>query len=110
MNPSQLVAVHPTELYETALMLLATAWLWKHRDHRHAAGWLFGCYLLIAGAERFAIEFLRAKDDRVLQGFTIAQAASLGMIAVGLYVIRRRQALSAVSDQPAALMKKPAAG
>jgi phosphatidylglycerol:prolipoprotein diacylglycerol transferase len=110
MNPSQLVAVHPTELYETALMLLATAWLWKHRDHRHAAGWLFGCYLLIAGAERFAIEFLRAKDDRVLQGFTIAQAASLGMMAVGLYVIRRRQALSAVSDQPAALMKKPAAG
>lgn len=109
-NPSQLVAVHPTQLYETALMLLATAWLWKHRVHHHAAGWLFGCYLLLAGAERFAIEFLRAKDDRVLHGFTIAQAASLGMIAVGVYVVRRLQTPSAVSAQPSALTKKPAEG
>jgi phosphatidylglycerol---prolipoprotein diacylglyceryl transferase len=106
-NPSQLVAVHPTQVYETALMLLATAWLWKHRDHRHTAGWLFGCYLLIAGVERFAIEFLRAKDDRVLHGFTIAQATSLGMIAVGAYVVQRLRTPSVASVQPATLIKKP---
>jgi phosphatidylglycerol:prolipoprotein diacylglycerol transferase len=107
-NPAQLVAVHPTQIYETALMLLATAWLWKRRDHHHATGWLFACYLVIAGVERFAIEFLRAKDDRVLNGFTIAQATSLGLIAVGVYVLARLKAPSAVSFQPSALVKKAA--
>lgn len=108
-DPTQVVAVHPTQVYETALMLLATAWLWKHRDHRHAMGWLFGCYLVIAGVERLLIEFVRAKDDRVLHGFTIAQAASLGLIAVGAVVVARLKKPSAVSAQPSALMKRQAA-
>jgi phosphatidylglycerol---prolipoprotein diacylglyceryl transferase len=107
-DPTQVMAVHPTQVYETALMLLATAWLWKRRDHTHGMGWLFGCYLVIAGLERLLIEFLRAKDDRVLHGFTIAQAASLGMIVVGAIVISRMRAPSAVSGQPSALMKKSA--
>lgn len=107
-DPTQVMAVHPTQVYETALMLLATAWLWKRRDHAHGTGWLFGCYLVIAGVERLLIEFLRAKDDRVLHGFTLAQAASLGMIAVGVIVISRLQAPSAVSGQPSALMQKSA--
>ena len=101
-NGADLVAVHPTQIYETTLMLLATAWLWKHRDHRHATGWLFACYLLIAGAERFAIEFLRAKDDRVLNGFTIAQATSLGLIAVGGYLLIKLSAQPAASPGPLA--------
>jgi phosphatidylglycerol:prolipoprotein diacylglycerol transferase len=105
-NPSQIVAVHPTQVYETTLMLLATAWLWKRRDHHHATGWLFACYLVIAGVERFAIEFLRAKDDRFLFGFTVAQATSVGLIAVGVYLLIRLNAPSAVSSQPAALVKK----
>jgi phosphatidylglycerol:prolipoprotein diacylglycerol transferase len=109
MNPSQLVAVHPTQVYETALMLLATAWLWKQRDHTHAMGWLFGCYLVIAGVERFVIEIVRAKDDRVLHGFTIAQATSVAMVVIGLVVIRKRMAPAAISPPPPALVKKPTA-
>ncbi|HET9708951.1 MAG TPA: prolipoprotein diacylglyceryl transferase [Gemmatimonadales bacterium] len=108
-NPAELVAVHPTQVYETTLMLLATAWLWKHRDHRHATGWLFACYLVIAGAERFAIEFLRAKDDRFLNGFTIAQATSLGLIAVGAYLLVRWRAASPADSPtvaPASLAKQ----
>jgi phosphatidylglycerol:prolipoprotein diacylglycerol transferase len=89
-------------------MLLATAWLWKHRDHRHATGWLFACYLVIAGVERFAIEFLRAKDDRFLNGFTVAQATSVGLIIAGVYLLIRLKAPSAVSSQPSALIKKAA--
>src|SRR5204862_130912 len=38
-DPMQVVAVHPTQIYETALMLLAFAWLWRLRDHRHGTGW-----------------------------------------------------------------------
>jgi phosphatidylglycerol:prolipoprotein diacylglycerol transferase len=103
-NPLEVVAVHPTQVYETALMLLATAWLWKRREHRHATGWLFGCYLVIAGVERLAIEFLRAKDDRVLHGFTIAQVMSVGVVAVGALLVARLRAPSPATV-PATLTK-----
>lgn len=105
-NPGEVLAVHPTQVYETALMLAVTAWLWKHRDHHHAIGWLFGCYLALAGVERFAIEFLRAKDDRVLYGFTIAQATSLALIAAGVFLISRLRTPLAEAAAPATLAKK----
>jgi len=107
-SPAEIVAVHPTQVYETALMLLATAWLWRHRDHTHAVGWLFGCYLVIAGLERFLIEFLRAKDDRVLGPFTIAQAASVGLVAVGIYFLLRLKEPKGTFEPPAALVKRAA--
>ena len=40
--------------------------LWRLRDHKHAEGWLFGVYCVLAGIERFIIEFFRAKDDRLV--------------------------------------------
>src|SRR5256885_4919725 len=51
-DPAQLVAVHPTQIYETVLMLLAFWWLWRLRDHGHAIGWRVGGYLMLAGAGR----------------------------------------------------------
>jgi phosphatidylglycerol:prolipoprotein diacylglycerol transferase len=88
-DPLQVVAVHPTQLYETALMFLAFAWLWRLRGHSHAVGWRFGVYLVLAGTERFLIELVRAKDDRVLGPFTLAQAASVLLVGVGVYLMRR---------------------
>ena len=38
--------------------------LWRMRDHKHAEGWLFGVWCVLAGIERFIVEFFRAKDDR----------------------------------------------
>jgi phosphatidylglycerol:prolipoprotein diacylglycerol transferase len=52
-------------------------------------GWLFGVYLACAGAERFLVEFLRAKDDRLLAGFTLAQLASVLVVGVGLVLLNR---------------------
>ncbi len=83
VSPSEVLAVHPTQLYEVAIMLAAFALMWRLRAHRHAVGWLFGLYLVCAGLERFLIEFLRAKDDRVFGAFTIAQLASLAVASVG---------------------------
>src|ERR1043166_2293306 len=65
-RPHEGVARPPTQIYETTLMLLAFAWLWRLRDHRHGTGWRFGVYLVLAGAERFLVETVRAKDDRLL--------------------------------------------
>jgi phosphatidylglycerol:prolipoprotein diacylglycerol transferase len=87
--PTEVVAVHPTQIYETALMLLAFAWLWRLRNHRHAVGWRFGVYLVIAGVERFLIEIVRAKDDRLLGPFTLAQLTSILLIVAGLIVMQR---------------------
>ena len=83
------LAVHPTEIYETALMLFVFWWLWKRRTHAHGMGWLFGCYLMFSGSERFLIEFLRAKDDRLLGPFTLAQATAVILVGVGFYLTRR---------------------
>ncbi|HEU5259889.1 MAG TPA: prolipoprotein diacylglyceryl transferase [Gemmatimonadales bacterium] len=88
-DPLDVVAVHPTQIYETLLMLAAFWWLWRLRDHPHGIGWRFGVYLALAGAERFLIEFVRAKDDRLLGPLTLAQATSLGLILVGLVIIQR---------------------
>lgn len=88
-DPLQVVAVHPTQIYETALMLLAFWWLWRLREHQHGTGWRFGVYLVLAGTERFLVEFLRAKDDRLLAPLTLAQATSLALIVAGVYVMRR---------------------
>lgn len=88
-DPFQVVAVHPTQVYETVLMLAVFTWLWSKRDHAHAAGWLFAAWLVLAGVERFLIEFLRAKDDRILGGFTLAQATSLALVATGVLLMER---------------------
>jgi len=80
----QIVPVHPTQLYEVALSTLIFLFLWRIRRHDHGKGWLFMVWLVLAGTERFLVEFLRAKDDRFLGMFTLAQMFSLGAIAVGV--------------------------
>jgi prolipoprotein diacylglyceryltransferase len=70
-------------------MLFVFWWLWKRRAHAHGMGWLFGCYLMFSGAERFLIEFLRAKDDRLLGPFTLAQATAVILIGIGFYLTKK---------------------
>jgi phosphatidylglycerol---prolipoprotein diacylglyceryl transferase len=82
--PSTVVSVYPTELYEITLATIMFLILWRMRDHKHAEGWLFGVYCVLAGFERFIIEFFRAKDDRFLGGLTYAQGIALAFVAMGL--------------------------
>ncbi len=81
----EVVPVHPTQLYEVALSTLIFLFLWRIRRHGHARGWLFMVWLSLAGAERFLVEFFRAKDDRFFGIITLAQLISLGLIAVGIW-------------------------
>ncbi|MEP6573055.1 MAG: prolipoprotein diacylglyceryl transferase [Gemmatimonadota bacterium] len=82
-DPSTVLAVHPTQLYEVVAMLFAFALLWSLRTRAKPTGWLFGVYLILAGIERFLVEILRAKDDRFFGAFTIAQLVSLTLILIG---------------------------
>ena len=86
-DPSTVLAVHPTQLYETALMLGAFFVLWAWRTRPRPVGWLFGVYLVLAGVERFLVEIFSAKDDRLLGPFTLAQLTSVILVAVGAYVL-----------------------
>jgi len=54
------------------------------RDHKHAEGWLFGVYALLAGIERFIVEFYRAKDDRLFYGLTYAQLIAIAFALFGV--------------------------
>jgi phosphatidylglycerol---prolipoprotein diacylglyceryl transferase len=83
--------VHPTPVYETLTMGLIALLLWRLRD-RLTNGLLFALYLLLAGTERFLVEFIRRNDD-VAIGLTQAQLISLVMMLIGgawlLWAIRR---------------------
>ena len=111
VNPADVVAVHPTQIYETGLMMLAFWWLWRLRDHHHGMGWRLGVYLVLAGIERFLVEFVRAKDDRLLGPFTVAQASSVLLVLAGLYITRRlREPDRDAAELPAPLKLQPAKG
>ncbi|MBW3607453.1 MAG: prolipoprotein diacylglyceryl transferase [Actinobacteria bacterium] len=73
--------VHPTPIYETVAMCLVAWALWRGRDALRP-GLLFACYLVLAGCERFLVEFVR-RNEPVLAGLTEAQLLSLVMIAAG---------------------------
>ncbi len=85
----QIVPVHPTQLYEIAMSTMIFLFLWKIRRHDHKAGWLFMVWLCLAGLERFIVEFFRAKDDRFIGIFTLAQVISVVIMSVGLVGMSR---------------------
>lgn len=100
----KLLRVHPTMLYSAAVLLLVVGFLWWYRRRSGAPGRLFGIYLVAAGTERFLVEFLRAKDDRLLWGMTTAQAVALTLFVTGivlLWALRRGRATPGVAAHDA---------
>ena len=83
------VEVHPTPVYESLLMGIAALVLWRLRD-RVRPGTIFALYLLIAGVERFLVEFIR-RNDPALLGLTVAQLFAVLSAAAGtaLLLVRR---------------------
>ncbi|MBZ0113955.1 MAG: prolipoprotein diacylglyceryl transferase [Thermoanaerobaculia bacterium] len=93
----ELLAVHPTQLYETLLALgiwALGAWLlarWVARGYRRGSVALTVLFLL--ALERFGVEFFRAKDDRFLGQLTLAQGISLTILCLllVLVIVQRRR-------------------
>lgn len=90
LAPDALVSVYPTQLLEVVLGFGMFLVLWRYRGHTHAPGWLFGLYCLLAGVERFIVEFFRAKSDLV-GPLTSAQVVALGIAAVGVALLTTRR-------------------
>jgi phosphatidylglycerol:prolipoprotein diacylglycerol transferase len=89
------MAVHPTQLYEVAMMLVIFAIVWRLRKRFTVPGTLWFVWLALAGVERFIVEIFRAKDDRLLGVFSVAQLISVLIFLVGVagyWVLTRRAA------------------
>jgi len=126
--PGEVVARHPTQLYESAALLLLTgALLWRARRpagqravvYRLAPKGTFGeakrvgalssapgiapgtqvaWYLVGYGAWRFTVEFLRGDNPPVLGILTFSQVVSVPLVALGVWLLWRRRA--AASSRP----------
>ena len=88
--PDTIVSVYPTQLLEVVLGFVMFLILWRLRRHTHRAGWLFGMYCLLAGIERFIVEFFRAKSDLV-GPVTSAQIVALAVTAAGVLLLISRR-------------------
>jgi len=89
--------VHPTPIYEFIVACAIAWWLWKlgsrsaipskagstAKSAPLAPGIVFAAYLVLTGAARFLVEFIRI-NPRSFLGLTNAQVASLASILAGL--------------------------
>ena len=77
------VRVHPAPVYETILYTGVFLVLWSLRKKPHVDGQIVYLYLILAGACRFLVEFVRV-NPRVLWGLSEAQLIALVMVAIGV--------------------------
>lgn len=75
---------HPTPVYEFLICALFFWVLWRLRKKLQPDGRMFMLYLVLAGLERFLIEFLRV-NPRVALGLSEAQLITAGLVLIGLY-------------------------
>jgi len=76
------VRVHPAPIYETILYMGVFSLLWALRKKVQVEGRIFYLYLILAGASRFMVEFVRI-NPRVMFGLSEAQVIAIVMMVVG---------------------------
>jgi phosphatidylglycerol:prolipoprotein diacylglycerol transferase len=93
----QVMTVHPTQLYETLAALVIWAIGVRLLKKGLPPGVVGMTVLAMLAVERLLVEILRAKDDRFLGVFTVAQLISVGVLAVALALLFRRRRAAAPS-------------
>lgn len=74
--------VYPTPMYEAVMAFACFGVLWALRKRRHAAGWLFSVYMLLAGAERLLIEQIRINPVLDFGGIHATQAEMIAALLI----------------------------
>lgn len=83
------VALHPTELYESAAEFLNFALLIWFGARQRFTGQLIGAYFILYGIERGTIEFFRGDPGRTLMfhdSVSLMQIVSVGLILTGAFL------------------------
>lgn len=97
ISNATVLSVHPTQLYEVALGLIMFAILWQLSKRVMAPGRLFAAFMALYGVERFFIEFVRAKGDRIVWGLSTSQVASILLLGLAAFIWYRTR-----NEEPAA--------
>jgi phosphatidylglycerol:prolipoprotein diacylglycerol transferase len=83
------IPCHPTPVYEFILCALLFTLMWKVRNKLSVNGKMFALYLVLAGGERFFIEFIRI-NERIVFGLSEAQIISVGLFLLGIFLWNRK--------------------
>jgi phosphatidylglycerol---prolipoprotein diacylglyceryl transferase len=98
--------VHPTQLYEVIAMMVVFLIIWKIREKPARAGWLFSIYFILAGFERFFIEFIRSTTPSPIPHLSVAQVMAIILIAVGAIRLIQINSLKPQTEPKLASAKK----
>jgi len=82
------IPCHPTPIYEFLICSILFYFLWKSRKRLGPDGTVFAAYLMLAGAERFVIEFFRL-NERFFFGLSEAQIIAAVLIVIGAVAFRQ---------------------
>ncbi len=84
--------VHPTQLYEAALVLGLCLFLNFVFNRRRAQGEIIAAFAFGYGIIRFTVEFFRADTPPIYSGMSISQVLSIGLAGLGviLFVVIRK--------------------
>jgi len=82
--PPTILKVHPTQIYDSISMFVIFYFLWKLRKRNYPTGWITSATLIILGAQRFLIEFIRSTTPSFIEGLSQAQLISLMLIFIGI--------------------------
>ncbi len=89
----EVIRLHPAPIYEFFMALIIFYLLWHFRKKDWTNGKLFMTYLVLAGVERLAIEFIRL-NPLLLFGLSEAQLISIVMIiagSIGFYYLTKNK-------------------
>ena len=82
------VALHPTQLYESAAeALILVLLLVTEKKGRPFEGRTFWSYMVLYGISRFVIEFFRGDDRGLVYGFSTSQFISLILVPLAIVML-----------------------
>lgn len=83
------VPLHPTQIYESLAEAAIFMFLYRRVRKGHAPGEMFGLYLILYSAVRFAVEFVRNHEQATHLGLSLTQWISLATLAAGIWLMAR---------------------
>jgi prolipoprotein diacylglyceryl transferase len=85
------VPLHPSQLYEAGAELLIFGILYRAIGRPHRPGSILGLYLVLYSIARFLVEFVRAHEQPLVYGLSLAQWIAAGLFVTGAWLVYRRR-------------------
>ncbi|NIT99985.1 MAG: hypothetical protein GWN01_03285, partial [Nitrosopumilaceae archaeon] len=87
------------QIYDSIFMFIFFFVLWKIKDQDRPDGWLTSITIIVLGAQRFFVEFVRNTTPSFIEGLSQAQLISLALVFIGIikliYIYSRHNKVAA---------------